>query len=466
MKFTWVGMLIPAILTAAAVTTLALWLGRDPTSGFTPRLSKPERFVFGDKGPGGDRDATNPTSHPSGAAGMAAGTLTRGPGAAATSPAPTQEAEWPGNWPQFRGPNRDGIGSTTAALAHAWPAKGPKVLWTVKAGEGYAGPAVQGGHVYLMDYDREKQADTLRCLSLADGQEIWRYAYPLVVKRNHGMSRTVPAVAEGCVVAIGPKCQTICLDALTGQFKWAVDQVGEYPGAVVPEWYTGQCPLIDSGKVILAPGGDAALLIAVDLKTGQKKWASPNPHKWKSSHASVLPLTVDGQKMYVYFAHGGLVGVSADDGAVLWEMKTWKMPLATVPSPVDLGGGRLFLSLGYECGAAMVQVHRDGGGAWSVREVYRLAPRVFGATQHGPVLYQDHLYGIRPTSNNDGELVCLDLAGKVLWSVPPEGRFGSGGFLVSGGLMYVLGNSGDADAGGAEPGGIQATGQGPGSRRA
>ena len=80
-------------------------------------------------------------------------------------------------------------------------------------GEGYAGAAILDGRVYVMDYDREHKQDALRCLSLADGREIWRYAYPDSVKRNHGMSRTVPAVTDKIVVALGPKCHVVCLNS-------------------------------------------------------------------------------------------------------------------------------------------------------------------------------------------------------------------------------------------------------------
>src|SRR4029078_7150440 len=87
----------------------------------------------------------------------------------------------------------------------------PREIWVIDVGEGYAGAAVRNGRVYVMDYDQAKKQDALRCLSLADGKEIWRFAYPVSVKRNHGMSRTVPATTEKYVVSIGPKCQVVCV---------------------------------------------------------------------------------------------------------------------------------------------------------------------------------------------------------------------------------------------------------------
>jgi outer membrane protein assembly factor BamB len=181
----------------------------------------------------------------------------------------------PGAWPCFRGANHSGYSTDTLALANTWPTAGPKQLWSINVGEGYAGPAVLNGRVYVIDYDQVGQADALRCFSLADGSEVWRRSYHEIVKRNHGMSRTVPAVNDQYVVSLGPKCHVLCADAKTGAQKWLLDLVAEY-GTSVPEWYAGQCPLIDNGHAIIAPGG-SALMIAVDLATGKVLWKTPNP---------------------------------------------------------------------------------------------------------------------------------------------------------------------------------------------
>ena len=97
-----------------------------------------------------------------------------------------QPANLPGVWPQFRGPNRDGISTEAMSITRSWGAGEPRELWGQDLGEGYAGATVLGGRVFVMDYDRTNRQDALRCLSLADGQELWRYAYPVVVKRHNG----------------------------------------------------------------------------------------------------------------------------------------------------------------------------------------------------------------------------------------------------------------------------------------
>ena len=318
-------------------------------------------------------------------------------------------------------------------LAQSWPAEGPPVLWSVDVGEGYAGAAIDSGRVYLIDYDGANRADVIRCLSLDDGAEIWSYSYPIKVKRNHGMSRTVPTIASGYLVAIGPKCHVTCLDATTGEKRWMIDLVQEY-STTVPQWYAGQCPLIDGKRVILAPGGKA-LLMAVDLETGGTVWETPNADGWDMTHASVIPLTVGGTKMYVYCAKRGVVGVDASDGSLLWKTSDWKISIATVPTPVPVGDGRLFFSGGYNAGSLMAQIVQGAGGEFEFRTLFRLKASVFGATQQTPVFWKGHLWGIRP----NGELVCLDLDGKPVWTSGAKDRFGLGPFMITGdGLLFAM----------------------------
>jgi outer membrane protein assembly factor BamB len=306
----------------------------------------------------------------------------------------------------------------------------------VEVGEGYAGAAVLNGRVYLMDYDREKKQDALRCLWLEDGHEIWRYSYPVSVKRNHGMSRTVPAVTEKLVVAMGPKCHVLCADAVTGELRWGLDLVRQY-GATVPPWYAGQCPLVENGAVILAPGGKDALLLAVEAETGKVLWQTPNPRGWKMTHSSIMPMEFGGERMYVYCANNGVVGVSAKDGKILWDTKDWKISIATVPSPLVLDNGRIFLSGGYNAGSLMLQLKKEGD-RFVAQTLFRLEPEVFGATQHTPVLYNGHIYGVRA----DGRFVCLSLEGKTVWASDAGQQFGLGPFLLADGLIFAMNDSG------------------------
>lgn len=388
-------------LLAAALLVVLLRVSR------TPLTALPERQ------PGMDRPA------PAGGATAEQNPLLLGK----LIPGPGQPANIAGAWPGFRG---DGRNIATSRVGTQW-----KELWRVSLGEGYAGAAVRDGRVYVFDYDQTAQADALRCLSLADGREIWRYAYPVKIKRNHGMSRTVPAVTDKFVVALGPKCHLLCVDSETGEFRWGRDLVQEFH-VEVPQWYAGQCPLIDGDRVILATGGDA-LFVALDLATGQVLWQTPNPRGWKMTHSSPVPFEFAGQRQYVACLSGGVAGIAADDGRLLWETDAWKIPIATVPSPVVVGDGRIFLCGGYNAGSLMLQLTPTGP-----QELFRLKASEFGATQHTPVLYQNHLYGVRP----DGQLTCLDLDGNIRWTSGSANKFGLGPFLVTNGQILVLNDDG------------------------
>jgi len=287
-----------------------------------------------------------------------------------------------------------------------------------------------------MDYDYDKRQNALRCLSLADGGEIWRYAYSLPVKRNHGMTRTVPALSDKSVVAMDPKCHVLCLDAVTGEFRWGLNLVSEF-GTTVPPWYAGQCPLTDGKSVILAPGGHDALLAAVDLETGKTLWRSPNPHGWKMTHSSVMPMEFADQRFYVYCGSGGVAGISAKDGALLWETDAWKISFATVPSPVVLDGGRILLAGGYNAGSLLLQLQNQDGKLVP-KVAWKLDHDVFSATQHTPVFHDGHVFATR----DNGQFVCLGLDGKVAWASPPGDSFGLGPFLLAEGVIFVMNDSG------------------------
>ena len=403
--------LVPLLLAAAGAGLLYLWIRSDPAVGLTVRVPG------GDNAPKEAADRGEPQE--------LAGKLELFDG----KPAPLT-----GSWPRFRGPNFDNISVEETELTRNWPQGGPKVLWGVDVGEGYAGAAVLAGRVYVLDYDRDRQADVVRCMSLEDGKDIWRYSYPVKIKRNHGMSRTIPAVTDKYLVALGPKCHVTCLDSITGELFWSLDLVRQF-GTKVPLWYAGQCPVIDNGKAIIAPGGDA-LMIAVDCRTGEILWKSPNPNKWQMTHSSIMPMEFEGVRMYVYCASGGVVGISSLDGGILWESTDWKMR-TNIPSPVIVGNGLIFLSAGYNQGSMMLRLIKQGTNI-KAEQVFRLEPEIFGADQQTPIFYEGFIYGVRP----DGQLTCLDLQGNVVWASTSAHKFGLGPFIIADGLIFVMNDSG------------------------
>jgi len=412
MRNFFIARMIPILFGVLVGSLLFIWLKSDATTGFTLRL------------PGEDGSDRNVSSEAEPA--EITGQLIKFDGV---------PADLSGAWPRLRGSNFDGISSQEISLATTWPKQGPPLLWSIDVGEGYAGAAVLAGRVYVVDYGRESKSDVIRCLSLADGQDIWRYSYPVKIKRNHGMSRTVPAVTEKYIVTLGPKCHVTCLDSVTGEFRWMINLVSQF-NTKVPPWYAGQCPLIDDNKAIIAPGGDS-LMIAVDCETGEVLWKTPNPNGWKMTHSSIIPAEFMGKRMYIYCAGGAVVGVNADDGSILWETSEWKIQIATIASPVVVGEGLIFLSGGYNSGSMMLKLNIENDQI-AAKPFFKLAPEVFGSPQQTPIFYNGYIYGVRP----DGQLTCLDLAGNIIWTSTSTEKFGLGAYIIINDLIYVVNDSG------------------------
>ena len=157
------------------------------------------------------------------------------------------------DWPQFRGANRDNI-ATETGLYRSWPKGGPRVLWKTPVCEGYAGAAIKAGILYLNDYDAAKKEHLVRAISMADGKDLWRWSYPVEIRPNHGITRTVPSVGSQFVFSLDPKCRFHALDLKTGKLAWQKNLVQDYK-ATIPGWYAGQNPLLDGTRVVLATGG-------------------------------------------------------------------------------------------------------------------------------------------------------------------------------------------------------------------
>ena len=348
-------------------------------------------------------------------------------------------------WPRFRGEEYDNIKKAGKELIDKFNGD-PKILWTVELGEGHAGPAIYKGLVYVLDYDEEMKADMLRCFSLKDGKEVWRRWYNVNIKRNHGMSRTIPAVTEKYILTIGPRSHVMCMDRETGDLLWGLNVEKEY-GTDVPFWYTGQCPLIDNGKAIIATGGKA-LLVALDCETGNILWETPNTNGLKMSHASIMPWTFGGTNMYVYSAVGGVVGIAADgenEGKVLWESLKWGCSVVA-PSPVCFPDGKIFLTAGYGAGSMVFQVSGSDGN-FSVEKLYEYKPSEgLACEQQTPIVYNGLVYGILPKDGGTlrNQFICVNPEDfrNVVWSSGKTNRFGLGPYMIADDKFFILNDEG------------------------
>jgi outer membrane protein assembly factor BamB len=359
------------------------------------------------------------------------------------------------NWPRFRGEDYSNINSEAVPLIEKFGSGRPDILWKMNLGEGHAAPAVFKGKGYILDYDETKKEDILRCFSLATGEELWRRGYHVRLKRNHGLSRTIPAVTEKFVVTIGPRCQVMCVDRKSGNLLWGIELEREYK-AEIPFWYTGQCPMIDGDTAILAVGG-TALLIAVDCNTGKRIWETPNLKGWKMSHASVMPMTLNGKKMYVYAAIGGVCGISAsgsDRGKILWE-NTEFGPNVLAPSPVIMPGGMVFLTAGYGAGGALMKVTESNGVFKAVLLQKYKPSEGLASEQQTPVYLDGYLYGIQPKDaggHRNQFVACkADDCMKIRMSSGKDERFGLGPYILADGKFFIVNDDGELTIAKATP---------------
>jgi outer membrane protein assembly factor BamB len=361
----------------------------------------------------------------------------------------------PGNWPRFRGIDYDNISKDTTPLAETWDTSGPPIVWQATLGEGYAGPAVRNGRVYILDYNEKRKADMLRCFSLKSGTELWRRWYNVDLKRNHGYSRTIPAVTDKYVVTIGPRSHVMCVDPLNGNLLWTVDLEKEYgipgkeKGRVTPDFYAGQCPLIDNDIAVIAPGVKA-LMIGIDCATGKIVWETPNPDSLRMSHSSIIPMTIHGKKMYVYNAVGGVCGISAEGegtGKLLWKTSDWSPPIV-VASPVYMGNDEIAVFGSYGAGGARVRINKNEAGFSAVVSEKHNASEGIASEQQTPVIKGDYVWTMMP--ENAGplkkQLVCFNKSNLLtpVWTSGKENRFGKGmgPIILSNDKLYLLDDEG------------------------
>ncbi len=356
-----------------------------------------------------------------------------------------------GNWPRFRGVDFDNISKDTTPLAESWDTSGPAIVWRTTLGEGYAGPAVHNGRVYLLDYNERRKADMLRCFSLKTGIELWRRWYYVELKRNHGYSRTIPAVTDNYVLTLGPRSHVMCLNPVDGDMLWSIDLEKEYGipgkenGKVTPDFYSGQCPLIDNDVAVIAPGVKA-LMIGIECATGNILWQTPNPDSLKMSHGSIMPMVLYGKRMYVYNAVGGVCGISAegdDIGKLLWSTTEWS-PATTAASPLLLGNNEIAVFGSYGAGGARLKINTDGSGYSAVVMEQHTAPNGISSDQQTPIIIGDYVWSMLPLNAGPlkGQVVCYhksDLT-KPVWTSGKDNRFGMGlgPYIVNGDKMYLL----------------------------
>jgi outer membrane protein assembly factor BamB len=351
----------------------------------------------------------------------------------------------PAEWPQWRGPGRDGVTLETGLLP-AWPPEGPRVVWRAPVGQGLSSVAVAGGRAYTLG--KEGPEEVVYCWDAADGRPFWRFGYPcaLVLDAAHGIGpRATPSADEGRLYCVGIAGALHCLDAGDGRLVWRHDLAGEFGG--VTGWrpsYWGYCgsPLVDGDLVVTMTGGGDGAVAAFDKRNGGLVWKSLDD---PMSYSSPVALSPGGVRQFVFFTGRGLVGLAPGDGSALWRFPWETKDNCNIATPVG-AGSYVFLSSGYDRGCRLVEVTRGTGGDWRAEAVYAHK----GMRNHfsSCVLYGECLYGF-----DNATLVCMEFrTGAVRWR---RGGFGKGSLLAADGHLVILGENGRLALAEATPAGYR-----------
>jgi outer membrane protein assembly factor BamB len=349
------------------------------------------------------------------------------------------------DWPGYFGPRRDST-STEKGLLRSWPKEGPKVLWTTPVGNGYGGPAVSGGKVYLLDRD-DKVGDNLRCLDLSSGKELWSFAYDAPGSFNHPGSRSTPMVDGNNVYTCGPLGDLYCISTSTRKPVWNKNIWKDFGGGQLPRWAITQNPLIYRNLVIVAAQTSQAGVVAYDKLTGELKWKSPalsggvgyvSPSVVKVGGDDHLVMILAGVGFGRSASGGSVNGLDPLSGKVLWTYGNWQCGIP-VPHAVDAGEGRMLITGGYSAGAAMIKVQKKEDGSFGVTELFKNIN--FGAHTQPPILYKEHFYAQYTINERSDGLVCMSMDGQIKWKTGDEPAFNKGGsILVDGLLLSTDGN--------------------------
>jgi hypothetical protein len=364
--------------------------------------------------------------------------------------APLAHSSVAADWPQWRGPHRDGISRETGLLQE-WPAEGPKLLWQVRdVGFGYSTPAVAGDCLYLLSNEGLEDESVLG-LNTHDGSQLWSTRIGKVgnpdQRPSYPGARSTPTVDGDAVYALGSDGDLACLDRDTGAIRWRKNVRAEF-GGKPGEWAYSESPLIDGNAVVCAPGGEDATLVALDKATGEVLWKCPVPGGDEAAYASAIVVTTNGTRQYVQFLQNGLVGVDAQTGKFLWRYdRTAKGSPANIPSPV--ASENLIYSAAGRSGGGLVKVTVDQDTA-EAEQVYfstRLPKSMGGVVRVG-----DYLYGC------SGEtLMCVELSsGDIKWQ---ERSIGDSSLCYADSCLYLHGMRGDVALIQASPEGYRELGR-------
>ncbi|MEK6410118.1 MAG: PQQ-binding-like beta-propeller repeat protein [Acidobacteriota bacterium] len=333
------------------------------------------------------------------------------------------------DWPQWRGPNRDGLVASFTA-PRVWPDK-LKTIWKVQAGIGHASPVVVGRRVYL--HSRQDENEVASCFDLDTGKLIWHDSYPTPYMMNpaafsHGKGpKSTPVVYNNRLYTFGISGILSCYDAATGKLSWRKEFSKQFK-ATSPLFGAAASPVVHNGLVIVHVGGhDAGALTAFDSQTGDVKWS------WTGDgpgYASPIVFQSSGTSQIVTQTQKSIAGFSAESGELLWRIPFETEYVQNIVTPVVYKQTLIFSGL--DKGTMAVRVIKRGE-KWETERVWQ-NPEV-SMYMNSPVVSGDYLFGL--SHKRKGQFFCLDArTGETKWI--SNGREGDNAAIVAAGSFLFL----------------------------
>jgi len=337
------------------------------------------------------------------------------------------------DYPQWRGPHRDGI-SNEKGLLKEWPKDGPKLLWKVTdAGSGYSTPAVVGERLYLCG-NEGMEKEFVQALAVADGKRVWSVPLGKVghpkQSPNFPAARSTPTVDGDVLYALGSDGDLACVEIASGKVRWHKNLQTDFKGKP-GEWAYAESPLVDGDVVVCTPGGSEFTLVGLNKRTGAVVWKCATPQGDEAAYSSAIFVDAAGAKQYVQLLQKGLVGVAAGTGELLWRYpRATSKYNANIPTPLASGDLIYIASAGTGGGLVKIKPRHDGMDAEEVYFEPKLPTAIGGVIKLG-----DYLYGTTGQA-----MLCVDFAtGKVKWE---ERGIGTASLCFVDGRLYLHGENG------------------------
>ncbi len=327
------------------------------------------------------------------------------------------------DWPGWRGADRTDV-NREKGLMKSWPAGGPKQLWMYKnAGKGYSGPAVVKGVLYTLG--SREDYEILIALDVATGKELWVSNIGSILGNKWGDGpRGTPAVDGDRVYAMGGKGDLVCVRAKDGGAVWKKSM--KALGGKEPNWGYSESVLVDGPRVLCTPGGDEGGIVAFDKSSGDLLWQTKD-FTDSAHYSSIIAIDHNGMRQYVQLTSKSVVGVSAQDGKILWK-SDWHGTVAVIPTPI-FSDGHVYVTSGYRAGCKLIKV----GSNHEVSTVYQ--DNKVMENHHGGVVYVNgFLYGYSEVRG--GSWTCQNFkTGEEVWT---SKNLGKGAVACVDGMLYCL----------------------------